>query len=164
MTDAESQLERELDGAPRGDRPGRGHRVTYTLPVVLVVSVIGGAAAYAITAITLKLGMAHTWAYVGSGLVIAAFAWGFTGLHRGLVTTSDRLVDVAVSAIAGSSVLGVIRPPPLLQLFPRTAEAARAHGIDGAPLLIDVMAWSAVAACVGVAASTLVRLVAKPRP
>jgi hypothetical protein len=151
--DAARQLERELDEAPRAVRPDR-NRVTYALPLVLVVSVIGGVAAYAITSLVVKFAVATTWAYVLSAGVIAILAWGIGGMPRDRATVRDRVVDLAVSVVVASLVFGLVGLPPLFELFSRM----QSPGLDGVPRFHHIMGWSAIAACAAVAVTGFARL------
>ena len=166
--DAETQLDRELDEAsPAKQRrlppppSNRTHRVAYSLSVVVVVSLVGGIISYLITTIVTRTHVSTTWVFVLAGIVIAGLAWGVSGANRARVTTTDRLVDMAISAVVASMVLGIVHPKPLSGLFSSSLEEARSFGgtgIGGVPRFHEIMTWSAVAACGAFALAALVRL------
>ncbi|MBS1121989.1 MAG: hypothetical protein H6Q90_4217 [Deltaproteobacteria bacterium] len=160
---AEEQLDRELAESSRLPKAGRGadapaperHRVTYSLPLILLVSVIGGIGAYAISSLVVKFDSSTTWAYGLSALFITTLAWGVSGIQRSRVTATDRMIDLAVSLIVAPIVFGLIDLPPLRELFSLTT---RSQGIAGVPRVHHIMGWSAIVACVAVAVTGLARL------
>jgi len=162
--DAETQLDRELDERHRLPSPppsSRAHRVRYSLSVIVVVSLVGGLVAYLITTIVTRTHASTTWVFGLAGLVIAGLAWGVSGANRARVTTTDRFVDMAISAVVASMVLGIVHPKPLSGLFSSSLEEARSFGgtgIGGVPRFHEIMTWSAVAACGAFALAALVRL------
>ncbi len=156
---AERQLDRELDDSSRNAGPVHASRLGL-VAVVLVTSVIGGAAAYAIITMIVKFHASITWAYLAPAVVIAAFAWGMTGLNRD-ATRSDRLLQVVICAAVACLILVLHRPIPLASLFERSQDLM--EGIAGVPRLHEIMAWSAVTACAAVAAAALVRMVLPAR-
>jgi hypothetical protein len=163
-TDPTTQLQRELDDSRNRGRlppPSGRHRAFYALPTVLVIAVLGGVAAYAISSMVLKAGVSTTWAYVISGFAITAVAWGLSGVNTVRASTTDRFVDVAVAVVVGSVVLGIAQPPPLFRLFaamPKHDATIGTSGIDGMPRFHQIFAWAAVAACCAFAVSALGRL------
>ena len=152
-SDAEAELDRELDESRdlrRIPPPGR-HRAVYSLLAVIVISALGGVAAYTIASIVKRLGASPTWTFVFAGLVIAALAWGLSGISGSRVTATDRCVDAAVSAIVA----------PLVMFTPGLFNPA--DGIAGLPRFHHVLAWSAVAACLAFAGAALLRLAVEHR-
>ena len=175
-SDAETQLDRLLDESSPGKQgnhrrmpaPGnRAHRVVYALPVILVISLVGGVVAYLIATVVVRSNLSTTWAVVLSGFAIAALAWGVSGANRArAVTSSDRFVDIAISAVVASMVLGIVRPTPLDRLFAasiRDDGSFGGRGLDGVPRLHEIIAWSAVGACIAFAAAALLRMLLQRR-
>jgi hypothetical protein len=158
---AEAALERELDesrGRPRVV-PARGHRIGYSLPLVVVVAAIASVAAYALGSLTLKFGWPATVAYALPGLAIATLAWGTTGLSRVRATASDRMFDIAICVLVGSIVLGVAQPPPLSTLFVGIVDDGKvATGLGGMPRFHVIATWSTTVACGALAAASLLRI------
>jgi hypothetical protein len=151
--DAEAQLDRELDESANRERveaPRSRHRVFYALPVVVVVSAIGGGVAYLITTLLVESGV--VWSCTIAAAMILAIAWGTTGISRAQTTAGDRVTDVAVCLLVGSLVIGVVRPAPIWNLF------AESHGLGDVFRLHERFAWSAAWACASVALCSLVRL------
>ena len=148
--DAEAQLDRELGDSYHLPTPHtHRHRVTYSLPAVLICSVLGGVAAYAISSFVIKAGLSTVWAYTLSGLAIALLAWGISGLPRGPATVTERLIDVAVSLVVASVVYGLVSPMPLGELFVpvmRPDGSLATSGLGGMPRFHIALAWSAILA------------------
>lgn len=153
--DAEQQLDRELDESKNRERVAwlrTRPRGPYSLALVIVVAAVGGLASYLTVFMVLKAGAAPLWSYVISAALIAAIAWGASGINRTHAARSERLVDIVLCIIVGGILYALVAPPALWDLFQTS------HGLDGAPRFHHVITWAAIASCAAVALASLVRL------
>lgn len=163
--EAERALERELDESrarPRVARP-IGHRLGYSVPLVVVVSAICALLSYLIASIAAKFDAAPAYTYVLCGFAIAVVAWGATGISRVRASARDRLYDAAVAITFASLLRGILQPSAFLRVFDaygpdEHALVVRMRGFDSVPPFFEVVAWAATLACALVVVASLVRI------